>query len=289
MMRAVRIVAMLQVYNEHRFIARCIEHLHQHGVHVYVVDNESTDDTLAIAESYTGRGVIGIETLARGDSFSLLAQCARQEELAQTLDADWLIHHDADEFRVSPKRGQSLADALAEIDAAGFNAVNFLEFAFTPTRESPDHDHPDFQETMLWYYPFLPWSPHRLNAWKRRDGPVDLTTRHGHEVRFPGLKVAPQSLYMRHYLYLSLEHVREKFVERQYARNEVESGFHGWRARVRPEHLELPSEREFPGLYEGDDLLDPSNPFKRHLLQERVSPKPRTSHSKFRMLRGRTR
>jgi glycosyltransferase involved in cell wall biosynthesis len=270
----VRIVAMLQVYNEERFLARCVEHLHEQGVDSYVIDNESTDDTVAIAERLVGHGVIGIETLAREDSFSLLTQCARQEELAQQLDADWLIHHDADEFRVSPKRGQSLAEAITEIDAAGFNAVNFLEFTFTAVRESPDHDHPDFQKTMLWYYPFLPWSPHRLNAWKRQDGPVDLQTRHGHEVRFPGLKMAPQSLFMRHYLYLSVPHALEKFVQRQYALDEVETGFHGWRARVQPDHLELPSEREFPGRYEGDHLLDPSNPFKRHLIQDRVLPKP---------------
>ncbi|HTU79386.1 MAG TPA: glycosyltransferase family 2 protein, partial [Solirubrobacteraceae bacterium] len=126
-----RIIAMIQVYNERRFIAGCIEHLHSQGVDVYVIDNESTDDTLAIAESYMGRGVVGIETLAREqDSFALHAQCVRQEQLAQTLDADWFIHHDADEIRVSPKRGQSLADAIAEYDAAGFNAINFLEFTF---------------------------------------------------------------------------------------------------------------------------------------------------------------
>lgn len=278
---------MLQVYNERRVIAACIEHLHEQGVDVYVIDNESTDDTRAIAESYSGRGVIGIETLPREDSFALRAQCVRQEELAQSLDADWLIHQDADEFRVSTKRGQSLADAIAELDAAGFNAVNFLEFTFLPTREAPDHDHRDFQRTMLWYYPFLPWFPHRLNAWKRQESAVDLISMAGHQVRFPDLKMAPQSLYMRHYLYLSVEHAREKFVQRLYSAEEVEGGFHGWRAEVRPEHLQLPSESEFPGRYEGDHLLDPTKPFKRHLLQERVAPRTATRRPRARLWRGR--
>lgn len=259
---------MLQVYNEQRFVAGCIEHLHEQGVGVYLIDNESTDDTLAIAERYVGRGVVGIETLPRGeDGFALRAQCARQEELAQTLDADWLIHHDADEIRVSPKRGQTLAEAIAEADAAGFNAVNFLEFTFVPTRESPDHDHPDFQRTMLWYYPFLPTFPHRLNAWRRQDARVALGT---HRVEFPGLKMSPQSLYMRHYLYLSAAHAAEKFVGRDYSAEEVAGGLHGWRAKLRQEQIQLPSESELR-RYEGDELLDPSEPRKRHLLEEQVS------------------
>jgi glycosyltransferase involved in cell wall biosynthesis len=263
----VRVVAMLQVYNERRFIAGCIEHLHEQGVGVYVIDNESSDDTLAIAESYLGRGVVGIETLERGeDGFVLREQCARQEELAQTLDADWLMHHDADEIRVSPRRGQTLAEAIAEADEAGYNAVNFLEFTFVPTRESPDHDNLDFQHTMLWYYPFLPEFPHRLNTWKRQDDRVQLGT---HKVSFPGLRMAPQSLYLKHYLYLSRDHALEKFVARRYSSAEVAGGLHGWRARLQADQIELPSEAQLR-RFTSDDALDSSEPLTRHLLAEHV-------------------
>jgi glycosyltransferase involved in cell wall biosynthesis len=255
---------MIQAYNEQRFIAGCIEHLHAQGVGVYVIDNESSDETRAIAESYLGRGVVGIETLSRADCFELEAQCARQEELALTLDADWLIHHDADEIRVSPKQGQTLAEAIAEADAAGYNAINFLEFTFVPTRESPDHDHPDFQKTMRHYYPLLPVFPHRLNAWKRQDVRVKLGPA-GHRVDFPDLKMAPESLYMRHYQFLSAEHARQKYVARRFSTAEVDSGFHGWRARIKPEQIVLPSEKDLR-TYEGDHLLDPSDPLEHELL-----------------------
>ena len=53
-----RIVAMLQTYNEEVSIGACIEHLHSQGVEVYVLDDGSTDATVAIAERYVGRGVI---------------------------------------------------------------------------------------------------------------------------------------------------------------------------------------------------------------------------------------
>ncbi|HEX3510026.1 MAG TPA: glycosyltransferase family 2 protein [Solirubrobacteraceae bacterium] len=259
-----RIIAMIQAYNEQRFIAACIEHLHDQGVEVYLIDNESEDDTVAIAERYVGRGVAGIETLPREGVFALEAQCARQEELAMTLEADWLMHHDADEMRVSPKQGQTLAEAVAEIDAAGYNAINFLEFTFFPTRESPDHDHAEFVKTMRHYYPLLPVAAHQVKAWKRQDVPVKLRPV-GHRVEFPGLTLAPDSLYMRHYQFLSAEHARKKYVSRRFAASEIDSGFHGWRARIQPEQIVLPSEKDLR-VYEGDHLLDPSDPLKDELL-----------------------
>jgi amino acid adenylation domain-containing protein len=279
--RPPRVVAMLQVYNERRFLAACIEHLREQGVGVYVIDNESTDETPAIAERYLGSGVVGIETLGREGVFALRAQCERQEELARTLDADWLIHHDADEFRASPRRGQTLAEAIAEVDEAGFDAINFHEFVFVPTREFPDHDHAAFQRTMRWYYPFLPTFPHRVNAWKRRDERVDLQSTAGHIVRFPGQRLAPESLFMRHYLYISLEHALEKFVRRRFAADELADGWFGWRDNVTEETITLPSLAELRS-YVGDHLLDPSEPLTRHLLDpdrdrnghERPSPVP---------------
>ena len=170
-----RIVAILATFNEARFIAGSIEHLREQGVDVHLIDNESTDATVAIAERYVGAGVIGIETLPRAGASDLYARLMRKEELAQTLDADWLMHVDADEFHIAAAPRRSLAQAFAEADAAGFNAVNFIEYTFVPTREHPDHDHPDFARTMRHYYPFLPWFPHRLNAWKRQEQRVDLT------------------------------------------------------------------------------------------------------------------
>ncbi len=268
-----RIVAMLQVYNEERSIAACIEHLHAQGVDVYLLDDRSTDATVQIAERYVGRGVIEIELLEGHDFFTLREQCRRQEALADELDADWLIHHDADEIRVSPKPRQSLAQALAEFDEAGYNAVNFLEFTFVPTRESPDHDHLGYQHTMRSYYPFLPFFPARLNAWKKQDGPVELESTGGHEVRFDGLNMAPQSLYMRHYLFRSLDHAVRKFTVRPYDPAEVAGGWYGFRSRVTPERIGLPSERDLR-TFVADHLLDPSNPRKTHLLDELFPRRP---------------
>jgi glycosyltransferase involved in cell wall biosynthesis len=259
-----RIVALLQTYNERRFIARCIEHLVDQGVQVYVVDNESTDGTLEIAERYVRRGVIGLESLPRHGVWNLGAQFQRKQELAASLDADWLIHLDADEVRISPDRRLCLADELRTADEAGFNAVNFLEFTFMPTVESPDHDHPDYERTMQWYYPFLPGYPHRLNAWRRQDGPIDLVSSAGHRVAFPHLRMSPRNLYMRHYLFLGVEHALEKYVLRGPAATTDDGNWLGWRTQLEGTHIELPHERQLRRWIPGEPL-DRSEPFARHL------------------------
>jgi glycosyltransferase involved in cell wall biosynthesis len=270
----VKIVALLQTYNEQRYIGDCLDHLAEHGISVYLVDNESTDETVAIAERRLARNLIGIETLPRGEHFALHTQLLRKEQLAQSLDADWFMHLDTDEFRVTPDAGRSLAQAIAEFDEAGYNAVNFLEFTFVPTREQPDHDHPDYARTMRSYYPFLPRFPHRLNAWKRQDGPVELTPSGGHGVGFSGRNIAPRTMYSRHYLFLSAAHAARKFRLERYEPEEVAWGWHGWRARQTPSTIVLPRERDMR-TYVADELLDPSDP-RAHLEEVLGQAAPRT-------------
>ena len=261
-----RVVALVAAYNEERLLPSCIEHYRWHGVGVYVIDNESTDATRAIAERYLGAGVVGIESFPRGGAAPWEALLRRKEELAGELDADWFLHCDPDEVRLPPHSGTTLAAALAAEERRGFNAVNFLEFTFVPTRESPDHDHPRFLATMRWYYCFSPGFPWRLNAWKKTAG-VELAASGGHLVSFPGLAMSPTVFPMRHYLFLSRAHAIEKYVQRRYLAAEVERGWHGWRARLVAEAIELPSQREL-SHYTGDDTLDASRPRRRHLLDD---------------------
>ena len=265
-----RVVALLATYNEERFIDSSLRRLSRHGVETYLIDNGSTDRTIEIAEAYLGDGLIEIEVLPRSGTFSLPAILARKEQLAASLDADWLIHLDADEARVPPSSDQSLAGALAEADAAGYNAVNFREFTFLPTVEAPDHDHPRFEETMRHYYAFASKSPQKLSAWKRQEGGIDLLTNAGHEVVFPDIKPYPHDFVMRHYLFLSREHAIEKYVERHHYAAGLERGWHGWRTALQhevveahPELLELPRQSELRE-YVSDDELDASNPLVRH-------------------------
>ena len=260
-----RIVAILAAYNEERFIAACLENLIAQGLEVYLLDNSSTDRTVAIAEQYLRRGLIEIENFPRDGMYSWQPLLTRKEDLAAELDADWFLHVDADEIRLPPKSTTTLAEALSAVDGQGYNAVNFLEFAFIPTKEAPDHDHPEFQRTMRWYYPFLPKFPHRLNAWKRQTERADLVSAGGHRVSFPGLRMYPDSFPMRHYLFLSVPHVIEKYIQRRYDPKEVKAGMHRARARLKQKHIRLPRQ-DMLRHFRSDDRLDASNPRTRHYL-----------------------
>jgi glycosyltransferase involved in cell wall biosynthesis len=270
-----RVVALLAVYNEERFVDSCLMRLRRHGVETYLIDNGSTDRTLELAERHLGRGLIAVEELPRESHFSLPSILHRKEQLAQSLEADWFVHLDADEARVPPRSGRTLAAALAEAEAAGFNTVNFLEYTFVPTTEEPDHDHPRFEQTMQHYYAFAPRDPHKLAAWKRQDEPVDLCTHAGHQVLFPGRRRYPVDFVMRHYLFLSRAHAIEKYVDRSHDPAALADGWHGWRARLqhdavrsRPDLLELPSKSQLRA-YVSDEALDASNPLRRHEWCER--------------------
>ena len=264
-----RVVALLAAYDEERFVGGCIEHLAAQGVETYLIDNESTDATVEIAERYRGRGLAGIESFPRRGSYPWLRLLERKEELAATLDADWFVHVDADEVRLPPRPGIGLADALAEVDRQGDNAVNFLELTFVPTREHPDHAHPRYEETMRWYYPYLPRYPDRLNAWKRQARPVDLATSGGHRVDFEGLRMHPQPFLMRHYLYLSVEHAIRKYVQRTYDPQELEAGWHRLRAALREEDVQLLPQADLR-TYVSDAILDVSAPWTQHPLFARA-------------------
>ncbi len=264
-----RIVALLAGYNERRFIESCLGRLDEHGIEAYLIDNGSDDDTVALAERHLSRNLIGVESFPRGEGgvYDWRGLLRRKEELARELDADWFVHLDPDEVRLPPLPGQTLAQALATVDREGFNAVNFLELSFVPTRESPDHDHPDFERTLRTYYPLLPGLPHRLNAWKATPE-VELASTAGHKVSFPGLRMYPRSFAMKHYLFLSVPHAVEKYVQRRYDPEEVAAGWHGRRATLTAADIRLPGRSELR-VTRSDSDLDPSNPSKYHCFDER--------------------
>jgi glycosyltransferase involved in cell wall biosynthesis len=266
-----RILAIIASFNEERFIGGCLEHLRAQGVEAFLCDNESTDATVEIAERYLGAGLRGIERMPRDGSFRWHSILRQKEALAAELDADWFMHLDADEIPLAHTPNQTLGEAFAEVEASGFNAVEFGELTFVPTREAPDHDHQNFRNTMRWYYPFAPRPLHLLRAWKRQRARVDLATAGGHNVVFPGRKIFPQRFRLLHYLFLSEAHAVQKYVRRRYDLDElVRRRWHGWRATLTEDTIHLPTQAELRFARDDDDL-DSSAPRAQHCLVWRGS------------------
>src|SRR5580765_4919831 len=136
------VVAIIAAYNEADIIEHVVSDLIDQGIHVYFMDDGSTDRTMAIVEQYLGRGVIGIEPRpdrgrnAAPPAFEWERILRRKTQLATELDATWFIHHDADEFRESPWPHLSMKDAIRQVDALGFNAIDFASLDFWPVHNT---------------------------------------------------------------------------------------------------------------------------------------------------------
>ena len=97
-----------------------------------MIDNDSSDETVAVCRQYLGKGVLFMERVAWTGFFDLSAQLEAKREVAARLDHDWLIHVDADEWLQSPNEGETLLDGIKRVSAQGYNAINFDEFVFLP-------------------------------------------------------------------------------------------------------------------------------------------------------------
>jgi glycosyltransferase involved in cell wall biosynthesis len=261
-----RIIALLATYNEQRFIGNCLRHLLQQGLEVYLIDNESGDATREIAREFLGKGLLHIETFPRDGMYCWRPLLQRKARLAQELEADWFMHVDADEIRLAPPGHGTLQEAFRQVAEAGYNAVNFQEFTFTPVAESPDHDHPDYLRTLRWYYPFSPHHPHQVKAW-RKTAPIDLDSSGGHQVQFADRRIYPIDFIMKHYLFLSPAHAIEKYARKLYDPREVAVGWHGDRARLGEDQVRLPEQAQMREIADGQSL-DASHPRVTHLLFE---------------------
>ena len=58
------VIALIAAYNEADIIGQVVGDLITQGIQVYLLDDGSTDGTVAAVEPYVGRGVVAIEHLA---------------------------------------------------------------------------------------------------------------------------------------------------------------------------------------------------------------------------------
>lgn len=259
-----RIVALLAVRNEGLYLARCLEHLHGQGIETCVIDNGSTDDSLEIAKSFIGRGVIRIENLPYPGYFDLQAQLSAKQKIASEIDADWFMHYDADEIREAPAPYHTLKEGIEAADLTGYNAINFDEFVFLPSSEAEAYEGTDYVATMRYYYFFEPSTLRQIKAWKKTPKMTGLVESGGHGVDFEGRRIFPVNFIMRHYIVLSAAHAIAKYTkERVYSRQEVEKkGWHWPRATFTPEKLKLPERSLLKCIDSG--VWDTSQPWNMH-------------------------
>ncbi|SBO44887.1 glycosyltransferase family 2 protein [Cyanobium sp. NIES-981] len=267
------VAAIIIAHNESDVLEECLSYLHGQGVATYLLDDESDDGTEAIAHALLERGV-----LAGYERSGLPEDCQeRWSQLlalsfakAQTLDADWIIHHDADELRESPWEGVSLAKAIGMIDGLGYNCIDHtvVEFLFTQDSDSRSaeggHQRLD-QRLTRFRFPSHRANFTQFKAWKKAD--QQTLSEGGHRILLNDQAVFPLKFLIKHYPLRSAAHARRKVLTERNARLSPERRLLGWHTHYDAfqyfQEIEPWSRRE----------LHPYNPttFYREFLIERIS------------------
>jgi len=245
-----RVVAIVSAFNEADVISPVIGHLVENGVEVYLIDNRSTDDTVARARPWLEKGLLAVEEFPKepppGNGpppFDWEGILKRKEELAKELKADWFIHHDADEFREAPWPGMSLKEAIRWVDRLGFNCIDFRVLNFPPLKDGFRPGTDPGRYFTHWEEPVV-YDTLQRKCWKARKGGVSLAKSGGHEAEFPGRRIFPIRFLMRHYPIRSQEHGRKKVFEERKGRFVEKERAKGW-------HVQY------------DSIADESHPFVR--------------------------
>ena len=224
---AFTVVAIVAAYNEEDIIEQVISDLAEQAIQVYFLDDGSTDRTVERVERFVGHNVLAIERSRDAGRFEWDRILRRKAALAETIDADWFIHHDADEFRESPWSDLSLNAAIQRVDALGYNAIDFESLDFWPTHDG-FRPGDDVRRAFPYFSRGAAYDRVQIRCWKKTAG-LDLASSGGHDVQFPERNVFPLRFIQRHYPVRSQEHGERKiFIERsgRYVEAERARGWH---------------------------------------------------------------
>jgi len=229
-------IAIICAYNEGDIIYFTLKHLIDNGIMVYLMDHNSTDNTVEEASKWLGKGLLRIERFPQEsgfpedltEKFALRFITKRVEQLHKELGADWYMHYDADEFRESPWAGMSLIEAIELVDHLGYNAIDFEVLNFRPTDNSYQGGE-DVRKYLRYYEPAEEFNKMQIKAWKNFGQDIELSSTGGHSATFKDRRVFPVKFITLHFPIRNQEHgMRKVFVERikRFDRREKSIGWH---------------------------------------------------------------
>jgi len=228
----VNVAAMIHVFNEQDILTEVVRHLNANGIEVHIFDNWSTDGSFELANSLKLDGLCAnVHRFPSKPSaeYEWHRQLLYTAEYAASLDAQWIMHHDADELRYSPWPRISLAEAFAHIDNLGYNAVDFTVIDFRFLRSAPEAS-PPYENSLNWFeFGRRPGHFYQVKAWKNNHYPVDLASSGGHEAKFNDQRIFPLKFLMKHYPIRSRSQAEKKiYIDRlpRMRREQHEKGWH---------------------------------------------------------------
>lgn len=225
-------LAIISTFNEEDMIIETVEHLLKQGIDVHVMDNWSNDNTYEVLKKhYHKNNRVKISRFPDekhdDDQYHWHDLLKEKERIAKNSNYDWIIHHDADEIRLTPWDEVKLIDGISWVDYLGYNAIDFFELVFRFTDEN-DNVYKDF-ESNLRDFEFGRRDGHflRINCWKNNEE-ICLAKTGGHSCDFVHRKVFPLKFLMKHYPLRNKEHAFVKIFKDRLPRFESEKKEFGW-------------------------------------------------------------
>jgi glycosyltransferase involved in cell wall biosynthesis len=264
------VLAIINVYNEIDILPETIEHLLTQGVDIQIVDNWSNDGSFEWAKNKAASEKrISVsrfpDTISTDYDVSLMLE--NSSRIGASSDYDWIIHHDADEIRISPwGPSVSLQEAITHIDSLGYNAIDFsvFDFRFLKTNLNPSKP---WQESLV-YGEFGKRPGHflQIKCWKNYKKPVLLSSTGGHQALFEGSKIFPLKFLLRHYPLRGIEHALKKIFKERLPRYNKAKRLLGW-------HTQYDKYQEGEQLgWDANSLLYwPTQEHRRDLIVERLT------------------
>ena len=225
-----KVAAIIHGYNEADILPEVVDYLVAHGVEVHYFDNWSTDGTWELVQALVAeQKIVHCERFPckPNKEYEWRAQLEKTEEYAECLDADWIMHHDADEIRVAPWEGVTLTEAIAHIDALGFNAIDFTVIDFRFLEGNTDRGMP-YQKNLT-HFEFGRRSGHfsQVKCWKNT-AKISLASSGGHDATYEGRKVFPIKFLLKHYPLRNKTQANNKVYKHRLPRFNKENESYGW-------------------------------------------------------------
>jgi hypothetical protein len=92
---------------------------------------------------------------------------------------------------------------------------------------------------MRYYYYFQPTIQYRMKAWKKTAG-LSMIESGGHRLSGANIRLSPEKMAMRHYIFCDQEHASRKYADRRFAAHDIARGWHGSRVEQPVDNFQFP-------------------------------------------------
>ena len=205
-------------YNEEQILEECLQHYLIQGIDLVIVDNNSTDSSLAIVrasqkdqEKYPGRIHAVLQITTEGYEWERMLKFACDYMHERLSSYEWILLIDADAFYHSPVKGMSLLEFMESVKKRGCNIIDGQLIEFYPTEKDDVSISLPIQR-LNYCKVYNPCPQHKIFLYH----PSIKFYEGGHICMRENARVSMVKFLYLHYPWVSYEHgVKKIFLERK--------------------------------------------------------------------------